>query len=146
LRNYEIEKLDSFDFYKLTNLHRVKTYTTLDDLEIYQRAMDLGKIVYEMVSTWKIFDRDTVGKQLVRSTDSIAANIAEGYGRFHFGDKKLFSYYARGSLLETVTWLKKARQRNLIEEERYNTILESMRAFHLMLNMYIKTFKDTPKK
>jgi len=124
----------------------MKKYTTLEDLEIYQRAMDLGKFVYEMVSNWRNFDKDTIGKQMVRSADSVAANIAEGYGRFHFGDKKLYGYYARGSLLETITWLEKAHQRNLLDSNLHYSISENLKEFHLKLNIYIKTFKETPKK
>jgi len=100
----------------------------------------------EMVSTWKNFDRETVGKQLIRSADSVAANIAEGYGRFYFGDKKLYGYYARGSLLETMTWLEKAHQRNLLNADHYYLISKDLKDFHLMLNIYIKKFKDNPKK
>jgi four helix bundle protein len=54
----------------------------LEDLEIYKVAMEIGDIVYHLVATWDYFDRDTLGKQLVRSADSIALNISEGYGRF----------------------------------------------------------------
>lgn len=124
----------------------MKKYTTLEDLEIYKRAMDLGKFVYEMVSNWKHFDRDTLGKQVVRSADSVAANIAEGYGRFHFGDKKLYGYYARGSLLETMTWLEKAHQRDLLNTDHYFAISQNLKEFHLMLNVYIKAFKENPIK
>ena len=52
---------------------------------------------------------DTIGKQLVRSADSIAANISEGFGRYHFKDSKRFYYISRGSLFETKTWLEKSK-------------------------------------
>ncbi|MCL7452844.1 MAG: four helix bundle protein, partial [Anaerolineae bacterium] len=55
-----------------------------------------------------------VGKQLVRAVDSIGANIAEAYGRFHWGEKLQFLYYARGSLFEAKYWLNRARERTLM--------------------------------
>jgi len=37
--------------------------------------------------------------------DSIAANLSEGFGRYHYKEKKNFSYYSIGSLYETKTWI-----------------------------------------
>lgn len=64
----------------------------LEDFEIYNLAMDLGEKVYNLVFEWDYFQKDTIGKQLVRSVDSISANLSEGVGRFHYGEKKHFSY------------------------------------------------------
>ena len=84
----------------------------LEELKVYNLAMEIGEEVWSIVSGWKWFERDTIGKQLVRAADSIAANISEGYGRYHFKDSKNFYYYSRGSLFETKTWLQKALERN----------------------------------
>ena len=70
---------------------------SLNDLEIYREAMRLGEIV------WDFLAKDTVGKQFVRSVDSIAANISEGHGRLHYKENKEFGYYSRGSLVESQT-------------------------------------------
>jgi len=63
---------------------------------------------------WDFFAKDTIGKQFVKLTDSIAANISEGFGRFFYKENRQFGYYARGSLFETTTWLTKAHNRKLI--------------------------------
>lgn len=89
----------------------------LNDLEIYNLAMDIGDSVWKVVMKWNWFEKKTIGDQLVRSSDSIAANISEGFGRYHFGEKRQFSYYSRGSLFETKTWIEKAQERALITEE-----------------------------
>jgi four helix bundle protein len=68
----------------------------LEDLRIYQLAMDIGERVWEIVVRWDYFAKDTVGKQLVKATDSMAANLSEGYGRFHYKENKQFCYYCRG--------------------------------------------------
>ena len=46
----------------------------LEDLEIYQLSIEIGEKVWDMVKDWKYFEKDTIGKQLVRSTDSVSAN------------------------------------------------------------------------
>jgi four helix bundle protein len=50
----------------------------LDDLEVYNLAETLSDVLWEIVTQWEWFERDTIGKQLVRSADSITANINEG--------------------------------------------------------------------
>ncbi len=56
----------------------------LEELRVYQLSMDMGEKVWGIVEKWNYFSKDTVGKQLVRAADSIAANLSEGYGRFHY--------------------------------------------------------------
>ena len=77
----------------------------VEDLDIYQMAEELSDRVWEICIKWDYFAKDTIGKQLVRSTDSISANLAEGHGRYHFNDRLKYCYYARGSLEETKSWL-----------------------------------------
>jgi four helix bundle protein len=95
----------------------------LEELKVYQLSMDLGEEVWGIVIKWDYFSKDTVGKQLVRAADSIAANLSEGFGRYHYREAKNFYYYSRGSLFETKTWLTKAKNRNLISEETFNQLV-----------------------
>lgn len=48
----------------------------IDELEIYRESMRIGEAVWEEVVRWDYFARDTLGKQLARCIDSVAANIA----------------------------------------------------------------------
>ena len=65
----------------------------LDDLVVYREAVAVGECVWSRVSSWDWFAKQTVGRQMVRSADSISANIAEGHGRYYFGENRavLFS-------------------------------------------------------
>ena len=92
---------------------------------------------WDLVSKWNYFEKDTIGKQLVRSADSVAANISEGFGRFHFKENIRFNYIARGSLFETKTWLDKTAKRSLISEEQHNSIIDLITETAKMLNNYI---------
>lgn len=51
----------------------------LDDLEIYNLQMTLSDKVWDFVIKWEYFSKDTIGKQWVRSADSVSANISEGF-------------------------------------------------------------------
>ncbi len=111
----------------------------LDDLQVYQLAMDIGERVWEIVLVWDYFAKDTVGKQLVKATDSMAANLSEGYGWFHYKENKQFCYYSRGSLHEAVTWLNKAQRRGLLDPKDFRVILADMDNFAFKLNNYINS-------
>lgn len=112
---------------------------SLNDLEIYREAMRLAEVVWDIVSSWDYFAKDTVGKQLIRSIDSIAANVSEGHGRFHFKENQKFCYYARGSLTETQTWIEKSAHRQLIEAENARQLYRELESLRKRLNSYIKS-------
>ena len=80
-----------------------------------------------------------MGRQLVKATDSMAANLSEGFGRFYYKENKQFCYYSRGSQHEAVTWLNKAQRRGLIELEDSRSILIDMDTFAFKLNNYINS-------
>ena len=106
----------------------------LEDLEIYQPGLEIGEDVWKIVGGWPLFTRRTVGGQLVEAADSIAANIAEGYGRYLYKDRKQFCYYSGGSLMETKTWATKAFSRQLISKEVFDLLIEKLKTLHFKLN------------
>ncbi len=59
-----------------------KKYLKLNDIEAYRIAFKLSKQVWDIILKRDYFAKDTVGKQFVKSVDSISANIAEGFGRY----------------------------------------------------------------
>jgi len=116
----------------------------LEDLIVYQMAMEIGEEVYEIVDRWESFPKWTTGKQLTEAADSIAANISEGYGRYFYKENRQFQYYSRGSQTETRTWLTKANNRNLIENEKFNELMEKMELLAIKHNAYIKSIGSKP--
>ncbi len=111
----------------------------LEELQVYQIAMDIGEDVYQLAGKWEYFDKDTIGKQLVRSMDSVAANISEGFGRYHFNENKHFLFYARGSLYEVKTWITKANKRKLISDIMFEEMIQKLEELGVKLNNYIKS-------
>ncbi|MFN3851232.1 MAG: four helix bundle protein [Spirosomataceae bacterium] len=99
----------------------------------------MAEEIWKIVIKWDYFCKDTIGKQLVRSADSIAANLSEGFGRFHFKENINFCYYSRGSLYETKTWLTKAYNRSLISEDGYQKFDNWIKDVGIKLNNYINS-------
>lgn len=103
-----------------------KQYLKLSDISAYRRAFHLSNKIWDEIVVWDYFAKDTVGKQLVRSIDSISANIAEGFGRYHKKDKIKFYYYSFGSIKESLDWNEKCKIRKLFKEEKYKEIYDDL--------------------
>ena len=74
-------------------------------LRVYQFAVALSDEIYESVGHWPLLARTSMGSQLIRSADSVGANIAEAVGRWSEADKRRLLLVARGSLYETERWM-----------------------------------------
>ena len=115
----------------------------LEDLEVYKVAIEIGEIVWTVVDKWEYFPKKTLGSQYVNAADSIALNISEGYGRFHFKENKNFCYYSRGSAKETLTATTKAKTRNLISDEEFNLLSQKFDSYFRLMFGYINSIGTT---
>ena len=122
------------------------TRTNFENLRVYVLSEELADLIWTITSTWDGFSRDTIGKQVVRSADSIGANIAEGTGRYGLQDNKRFGYFARGSLYETKHWLRRAYQRRLLSQAEIARLRPLLEELLPKLNAYISSIKPAPKK
>ena len=111
----------------------------LEELQVYSLSMKMAEEIWAIVIKWDYFAKDTIGKQLVRASDSIASNLSEGFGRFHYKENLNFSYYSRGSLYETKTWLIKANYRKLINDSDFESFSKEIDNIGIKLNNYIKS-------
>ncbi len=120
--------------------------TNFENLKVYQLSEDLADLIWEISGRWDNFNRDTIGKQIVRSADSVGANIAEGTGRFSYQDNKRFGYIARGSLNETKHWLRRAYKRNLLTKDEIEKLKPVMDELSPKLNAYINSIEAAKRK
>lgn len=101
-----------------------KNFLQLRNIDAYRIALNVAQSVWKLVASWDYFSRDTMGKQFVRSTDSISANIAEGFGKYTKKDKVHYYHNAYGSMNESMDWLFKAKLRNKVSEEEYLRLMQ----------------------
>ena len=111
----------------------------LEDLEVYKVAMEIGEIAWNVVARWDYFEKKTLGSQFTEAADSIAFNISEGYGRFHFKENKNFCYYSRGSAKETLTAVNKAKNRNLISNEEFDLLVQKLDSYFRLMYGYVNS-------
>ena len=111
-------------------------------MEIYQLSLELSD------KTWDVYNllpqklQFSIGDQVLRSVDSIGANIAEGYGRFHYRDSTKFYYNARGSLWESKHWFYLLYKRKLISREVFDLNIDQLNRLGKKLNNFIQSIKN----
>lgn len=110
-----------------------------ENLQVYRLAEQLADAVWKVVKSWPAFEQRTIGLQLIRSSDSIGANIAEGTGRGTFQDNRRFVRIARGSLYETKHWLRRAFARQLLTSEEINVLKAIVDELSPKLNSYLQS-------
>lgn len=120
--------------------------TNFEKLRVCRLSEKLADELWKIVMGWSYFDRDTVGKQLVRAGDSIGTNIAEGAGRGTFLDNRRFVRMARGSLNETKHWLRRAHKRNLLTMTQTNALKPMLDELVPTLNAYLSSIGATTLK
>lgn len=122
-----------------------KRFLQLNDLTSYNTSFIFSNQVWDIVIKWDYFAKDTIGKQFVNAADSISANIAEGFGRYHKKDKIKFYYYSLGSVKECTDWLNKAKIRNLISEELFTKLNEAIEKLPREVHQLIKFTQERLK-
>ena len=116
-----------------------------EKLDVYKLSEKLADNIWNTVKGWDDFTKKTIGKQIVRCADSIGANIAEGVGRYNYQDNKRFVKIARGSLNETIHWLRRAYVRKLLTTEEVNQLMPIINELSPKLNNYLKSIGKEKK-
>lgn len=116
-----------------------KQYILLEDLDVYKLSRKLSNLGWKIYQGLEWQQRKIIGDQFITSIDSVGANIAEGYGRFHYLDKVRFYYNARGSLIESKHWLELLIERKIADSSYKDKYLEMEKGLLLGLNGLIKS-------
>ncbi|PIU61291.1 MAG: four helix bundle protein [Armatimonadetes bacterium CG07_land_8_20_14_0_80_40_9] len=110
-----------------------------DELEVYKMAGELTRLVYSLTEEFPEKEKFNIVSQLRRAVASIGANIAEGYGRFHYKENVQFCRQARGSLAEVKHFLILSKELKYVPESKYLDFLEKYENLKIRLNNYIKS-------
>jgi len=125
-------------------MNRQKT-STFEDLTVWQLCRELRKKVSNLVKSFPKNEQYRLVDQMVRASRSVTANIAEGYGRYHYQENIQFCRQARGSLYESLDHFIVALDERYIKQselEEFRTeIFESVK----ILNGYIKYLQKEKK-
>ena len=119
--------------------------TNFEKLQVYQLSEKIADSIWNIVITWSPLARDTVGKQIVRSADSIGANIAEGSGRGSLVDNRRFVRMARGSLYETLHWLRRSYTRKLLSQSEVKRLRVLVQELSPKLNAFLRSVDERAK-
>ena len=112
------------------------------DLEAWKIGHNLVLDIYKMTSSFPQEEKFGLVSQLRRASSSITANIAEGFGRYHFNDKKKFYYQARGSALEVHNFLILSKDLNFVSSEACNMLSEKVVKTKVLVNGLIKSIEN----
>ena len=124
-----------------------KEFIEAKDLKVYQLARQLSKMAWKIYESLSWQDKKIMGDQFIESTDSVGANIIEGYGRYHYLDKIRFYYIARASLNESaIHWLELLLERNKINHEKFVEMIGVAKDLQVKLNNFIGTTYNQYKK
>ena len=95
-----------------------RKFNTFEDLECWKACRDLREFVAkEILPVLPKDERYRLGDQILRSARSTTANLAEGYGRFHYLDNAKFCSNSRGSCYEVLDHLIAANDEDIIPDE-----------------------------
>jgi four helix bundle protein len=124
-----------------------QNFIELKNLEVYQLSRKLSTIAWKIFCRMDFMDKKHIGDQFLRSVDSIGANIAEGYGRYHYLDKVRFYYNSRASHYEAFThWLELMFEREKISSKEFETIGETALKLQIKLNNFITSTSKNARK
>ena len=123
----------------------MNNYKGFTDLDCYKQGRELRKSISILVKKFPKEEKYELASQIKRSSRSITANIAEGYGRYTYLDTRHFFIISRGSVTETMEHLTTAFDENFISEDILKSELNKCEMVFKLINGFI-AYLDKSKK
>ncbi len=121
-------------------MESTKKFIPIHELEVYRLARKLSSMVWVIYQRLAFQQRKVWGDQMLESVDSVGANVAEGYARFHFSEKARFYYISRASLSEGVDhWIDLGFERGVVFDQEFEQINKIKSDIQVRLNNMIKS-------
>jgi four helix bundle protein len=112
--------------------------STFEDLDVWKVCRDLRTQIATIASTFPKEEQYRLRDQLIRASRSATANLAEGYGRFHYAENIQFARHARGSVNEIIDHLTVAHEEKLISDEAFRSMREGVLRAVSVVNGFIR--------
>ncbi len=117
-------------------------YQSFTDLNVWKEARSFQLFIFNLSKSFPPEEKYKLSDQIIRSSRSIAANIAEGHGRFHLQEQIQFCRQARGSLSEVLNHIYTAFDCNYISKEQVIEIENKADLLLKLVNGYIFYLKN----
>ena len=117
-------------------------YQSFTDLNVWKEARSFQLFIFNLSKSFPPEEKYKLSDQIIRSSRSIAANIAEGHGRFHFQEQIQFCRQARGSLSEVLNHIYTAFDCNYISKEQVIEVENKADLLLKLVNGYIFYLKN----
>lgn len=116
-------------------------YQNFTSLNAWQAARQLQMDIFELTRTFPSEEKFRLSDQIIRSSISIGANLAEGHGRYHFQEQIRYCINARGSLTESLNHLITAFDCKYISQDQLQNFKEKYNNLLKLINGYIPFLK-----
>ena len=121
---------------------RIKSF---EDLEVWQMGKEITLQIYKLTQNFPKDEIFGMTSQIRRAASSVPANIAEGFGRYHYLDKAKFYLNARGSLYELKSHLLISKELGFVKEGDYDAILRTIEELAVAINNLINKTRKLRK-
>ena len=120
-------------------------YRTFEELPVWVKAHTISVKVFQMTRDLPRREDYALTAQICRSSNSVTANIAEGFGRKTKSDKSNFYTFARGSAFETQSHLLYGRAIGYFSEALVLRLINDYELVIKELNSIMKSLSDRPQ-
>jgi four helix bundle protein len=121
---------------KMKRVGRVRTF---QDLEVWQVGREIRRRLYLVANKLPEHERYNLASQIRRAATSLTANLAEGYGRFHFKENIQSCRISRGSAYELIDHLIACQDESYLEKSDAESLHQELLIFLRLLNGYIRS-------
>jgi four helix bundle protein len=115
----------------------VSSLRTFEDLDCWKKASQLRRDLFELVKAFPSEEKYRLIDQIIRASRSVRANIAEGYGRFHYQEYVQYCRQSRGSLYELIDHLRDAYEIKLISQGDFEKFKNQVSDCIVVINGFI---------
>jgi four helix bundle protein len=110
---------------------------SFEELNCWKKAASIRRRVSALVKTFPSEEKYRLADQMIRSSRSAPAQIAEGFGRFHYQENIQYCRQARGSIFELVDHLITCKEEMFISDDVFNDVRNEIDDCLTLLNGYI---------
>ena len=118
-----------------------KKITDFEKLQVWHRAQDIAVETYKLTKKFPSTEKFSLVDQVKRSSSSVSANIAEGFGRQSSKEKVQFYSIAYGSLLETKSHLHLAVKLGYLSTNSTSKVFDEILICQKQLTTLMKVIK-----